>query len=130
MSKILLVVLCMGFILPLNKLFSQKQNIGISVTPQVGFLLQHRTTMAHLHFGHSYGGQVEVVIQTNGEKQWHHDFKFPTIELNSYYYDLGNRDVLGSVIGVSFNYDLSTCVSLGVVFGRIFGIIMKRFPNK
>jgi len=33
---------------------------------------------------------------------------------------------IGSVIGVSFNYDLSTCVSLGVVFGLIFGIIMKR----
>ena len=33
---------------------------------------------------------------------------------------------IGSVIGVSFNYDIGTCVSLGIVFGLIFGVIIKK----
>lgn len=99
MKKVLLIILCVGLLLPNFKILCQSQNLGLSITPQIGFLLPHRSTMAHLNLAHSYGVQIEAVIQTNGDKQWHHDFNFPLIELNSFYYDLGNRDVLGKSIG-------------------------------
>ncbi|RYM31464.1 hypothetical protein ERX46_16280 [Brumimicrobium glaciale] len=126
MKRVILMLLCLGFILPVNKLFAQKQNIGISLTPQIGFLLQHRATMAHLNLEHSYGGQLEVDFKTNGKKQWHHDFNFPTIELNTFYYDLGNKEVLGKAIGLSagiyFPYFLKNGWSVGnaVSFGLTY----------
>lgn len=95
------MVLCLGLLLPVDELSAQDRNIGISLVPQAGFLLPHRSTVSHLNVGHSYGGRIGAVIQTNGNKQWHHDFDFPTIEFGSFYYDLGNKDVLGSTFGIS-----------------------------
>ena len=112
MSKVIILVLCFGILFPTTNLFAQKQNLGISLVPQVGFLMPHRAAIAHLNTGHILGGQFNVVIQTNGESKWHHDFNFPRIELNAFYYDLGAPDILGKAFGVSsgiylpfFNYN-------------------------
>jgi len=80
-------------------LLAQKHNYGILTSPRIGYLLPHRSTMAHLVRGHAFGAELSVVLQTNGEKQWHHDFNFPEINLGVFYGDLGNRDVLGHAIG-------------------------------
>lgn len=101
MTRVIIWVLCSVFLCPLVTLFAQNQNYGVSVSSQAGFLLPHRSTMAHLNVGHSYGGQLSFVIQTNGNKEWHHDFNFPRIEMNAFFYDLGNQDVLGQTFGVS-----------------------------
>lgn len=101
MSKLILVMICLGMISWHTNLSAQKQNIGISIIPQAGFLLPHRSTMGHLNLGHSFGGQISAVIQTNGSKKWHHEFFFPRIEMNAFFYDLGNSDVLGKTFGVS-----------------------------
>ncbi|WP_107039167.1 acyloxyacyl hydrolase [Brumimicrobium mesophilum] len=111
MSKLIVLVIGFGFILLSAQLSAQQQNIGLSLSSQVGYLLPHRAAMGHLNLGHVTGGQLRTVIQTNGSKQWHHDFNFPRIELNTFFYDLGNSSVLGQTFGVSsgmylpfFNY--------------------------
>lgn len=77
-----------------------QRNYGVEFTPKVGFLIPHRSTMGHLLQGHSSGFEVSGVIQTDGRKQWHHDYLFPKGGISFYYSDWGNREVLGSGLGV------------------------------
>ncbi|PWH86126.1 hypothetical protein DIT68_06105 [Brumimicrobium oceani] len=112
------MILCLGMLFPMEQLFAQTRNYGVSLSPQAGFLLPHRATMAHLTVGHSAGFRVGAVIQTNGEKQWHHDFNFPSIELGIFYHDLGNKDVLGSTFGFSAGIYLPYFKSNGWSFGN------------
>lgn len=101
MSKLILLVLWIGMIFSHSNMSAQTPNIGVSFIPQAGFLMPHRSTMGHLNVGHSFGGQIGAVIQTNGSKKWHHDFFFPRIEMSAFFYDLGNPEVLGQTFGVS-----------------------------
>lgn len=131
MSRVLLVVFSLGIIFPFANLSAQQQNVGLSIIPQAGFLLPHRSTMAHLNIGHSFGGQVGVVIQTNGRKQWHHDFLFPRIEMNAFFYDLGNPEILGQTFGVSsalyLPYFKTNGWSLGSSLGFGLGYVTKTY---
>jgi len=81
--------------------FAQKHNIGIKAGTRIGYLMPHRSTMAHLVDYHAYGFELGGVLQTNGKKQWHHDFNFPEVHLSAVYADLGNKEVLGSAFGLA-----------------------------
>lgn len=77
-----------------------QRNYGVEISPKIGFLIPHRATMGHLLQGHSKGFELSAVIQTDGRKQWHHDFLFPKGGISFYYSDWGNREVLGTGFGL------------------------------
>lgn len=83
-----------------SKTSAQKQNLGLSLTPEYGFLLAHRITMGHLTKAHAYGVNLNAVIHTNGEKQWHHDFLHPEFNFGITYASLGNDEILGKAFGL------------------------------
>jgi hypothetical protein len=76
------------------------RNYGIEVSPKIGFVIPHRATMGHLLQGHSKGFELSTLIQTDGRKQWHHDYLYPKGGVSFYYSDWGNREVLGTGFGV------------------------------
>lgn len=98
---IIRIILLATILLHLNA-FAQKvqRNYGIEVSPKIGFLIPHRATMGHLLQGHSKGFELSALIQTDGRKQWHHDYLFPKGGISFYYSDWGNREVLGSGFGL------------------------------
>jgi hypothetical protein len=77
-----------------------QRNYGVEVSPKIGFLIPHRATMGHLLQGHSKGFELSALIQTDGRKQWHHDYLFPKGGISFYYSDWGNKEVLGSGFGL------------------------------
>lgn len=87
--------MCFFTVLTTSSLWSQQYNFGIGAEPKIGYLMPHRSTMAHLVEQHSYAVELSGVLQTDGTKQWHHDFNFPKISVNLFYSDLGNPNVLG-----------------------------------
>jgi hypothetical protein len=119
--KVIFLGIYLGILFPLADLSAQNQIVGLSIAPQVGFLLPHRSTMAHLNTGHSYGGKLSTVFQTNGTKQWHHDFLFPRIESDIFFYDLGNPEILGNAFGVQSGLYLPFFRGKSWSFGSLLG---------
>lgn len=78
---------------------AQKLNYGIGIQPKFGYLIAHRATMGHLANEHTYGVELSGSIQTNGYKQWHHDFLFPRITFSAFYSSMGNLEILGNAYG-------------------------------
>lgn len=119
-NKVLHLCFCL-LLFPFGDVQAQFQNTGISFTPQSGFLLPHRATMSHLNTGHVYGGELSFAYQYKGDLQWHHDFFFPKLELGAFYYDLGNKEVLGNTFGISANLYLPYFRNKGWSFGNALG---------
>ena len=119
-NRILITVLSLVFSCSTFWLQGQERNIGITIEPQVGVLLAHRATMGHLIEHHSYGAEVGVVLQTDGKKQWHHDFNFPEISFNAFYNNPGNEEVMGHAMGVVGGIYLPFFKEKGWSFGAKF----------
>lgn len=94
---ILLAIILFSFNTSAQKV---QRNYGIELSPKIGFLIPHRATMGHLLQGHSKGFELSAVIQTDGRKQWHHDFLFPKAGVSFYFSDWGNKEVLGTGFGL------------------------------
>lgn len=103
-----------------SRLHCQGRNMGITLEPQIGILLAHRATMGHLIEHHSYGAEFGIVLQTNGKKQWHHDFNFPEISFNAFYNNPGNEEILGQTMGVAGGIYLPFFKESGWSFGTKF----------
>ncbi|WP_133122171.1 acyloxyacyl hydrolase [Brumimicrobium salinarum] len=99
-------------------------------TVDVGYLMPHRSTMAHLVRQHAYGVGVQGVIQTNGEKQWHHDFNLPSIHAGISYFNLGNTEVLGNAINLTTGLYLPYLKKNGFSFGSQLSAGMSYFSKK
>lgn len=82
--------------------FSQEEsrsNIGIELRQKTGFLLPHRSIMKHLVQGHSLGGEISLIYQTNGTEEWHQSFNNPRYGFSAYFSDFGFKEVLGVAYG-------------------------------
>jgi hypothetical protein len=71
----------------------------------VGFLAPHHPEMAYLVNGHSKGLQADLAWKTDGSKDWHHAFNFPTWGLTFNAYDLSSP-YLGSAASARLFIDL------------------------
>ncbi|PHR44337.1 MAG: hypothetical protein COA32_15100 [Fluviicola sp.] len=94
---LLSLIICLNFCASAQTI---QRNYGIEISPKIGFLIPHRATMGHLLQGHSKGFEISGVIQTDGRKQWHHDYLFPKGGISLYYSDWGNKEVLGTGFGI------------------------------
>lgn len=130
-NKILFVGLSLLLLCHSPRLQGQERNVGLTIEPQVGVLLAHRATMGHLIEHHTYGVEMGVVLQTNGKKQWHHDFNFPEISFNAFYNNPGNEEILGHTMGVAGGIYLPFFRKNGWSFGAKFetglSFVTKRF---
>lgn len=131
--RILTFLLFIAVFYPQKQLEAQKYNWGITATPFVGFLLPHHTTIDHLLYHHAYGAEVGLSIQTNGKKQWHHDFHFPRINLLAFYGNFGNPKIIGYAFGVEGNIYLPYFKKKGWSFGNTLnagiGYLTKRYDR-
>ncbi|RFC53340.1 acyloxyacyl hydrolase [Brumimicrobium aurantiacum] len=128
--KVLQLLVCILGLFQVPSL-AQYKNFGLTGTGQIGYLMPHRSTMAHLNTGHSYGGRLGVVFQSDGSKVWQQNFNFPKAEINVFFLDLGNKEVLGNSFGVSTNVFLpfhkSTNWRVGSALGFGLGWVSKTY---
>ncbi len=104
--NLLKVLILMAFINSVNA-FAQFEGTvqGVSLTPKIGYVLPHRSTMQHLTQGHTYSIDVGAVWQYDGSKSWHNHFNRPKFGFNANYTNFGFREVLGESYGIqSFLY--------------------------
>lgn len=78
----------------------------IRTSGNYGFIMQHRNTMGHLIQGHIFGGTVEYVRPTKGDKLWHYENNFPESGIAFSYYNLGNPAQLGDLYALAPFYDI------------------------
>lgn len=52
--------------------------------------------------------ELNIAVQTNGGKDWHHIFGFPKVGCSFFLWDLGNRKELGQMAGVVPNITFNT----------------------
>ena len=74
-------------------------NWGIEVKPKIGFLVAKRGEVAHLPSAHTFAGEISFVLHTNGKKDWHKAFNYPTIGATLIGASVGNEKILGTFWG-------------------------------
>lgn len=79
--------------LPNKKLF-------IGFIGHYGFIAAHNKSMDYLIKGHIPAGELNFILQTNGEKHWEEVYKNPEKGLGIYFADLGNPEQLGYAMGI------------------------------
>lgn len=110
---------------------AQKKNLGLSITPEFGYLLAHRITMGHLIKEHAYAVNLNSVIYTNGKKKWHHDFLYPEFNFGITYASLGNNEILGKAFGLGGGIYLpffrKNQWSLGTHLNAVLAVVTKPY---
>lgn len=62
-----------------------------------GFLMPHSDYIAFFVKEHIQGFQLNIGLQTNGEKRWHQSYNFPRMGIGYYRSGLSNKNVYGEV---------------------------------
>lgn len=88
-----------------------------------GFLMPHHDDMLYLIDGHITGVEAAWHSQTDGSKEWHHHFNFPTWGISASWYDLGSKRLGQSAsanafldLPISRNRKLSFMMGIGMGF--------------
>ncbi len=88
------------FIIISGSLFSQNtKDWGIEYRQKLGFLAAHRGTMSHLPQDHAVAGELSFHRVMNGNKIWHHAYRFPSVGATLFGGSVGNNEVLGNYWG-------------------------------
>ena len=87
-------------LLPYESFSQVESDIWIDGRYKIGFLAAHRGVMSHLAKQRAISGELSVLLQTKGKKQWQKDYNYPTIGLTAFYTTVGNRDILGAYAGL------------------------------
>jgi hypothetical protein len=110
----------------------------LSLNSNYGWLMAHRKEMHRITQGHSYGFNIQVGNEVNGEKEWHKLYLMPETGFCFSYLNLGNNQELGNAYGffiqmrlpVSRNNNWMQGFSLGTGIGYLnkpFNIDENRF---
>lgn len=73
---------------------------GFEGNLKMGFLMPHRDLMKHLPQENIIGGEISIIFQTTGTKEWHNAFNLPRFGFSSSFSSLGNKDILGYSAGL------------------------------
>lgn len=79
--------------LPNKKLF-------IGACAHYGFIIPHHYNMQYLIKQHVPSGELNFILQTNGEKHWERVYKNPEKGFGIYFSHLGNPEQLGYAMGI------------------------------
>jgi hypothetical protein len=91
-------------ILACSQLFAQSK-LTYRAGAMAGFLAPHHPEIAYLVNDHTKGLQADLAWKTDGSKDWHHAFNFPTWGLTFNAYDLSSP-YLGSAASARLFIDL------------------------
>lgn len=72
----------------------------ISGCGHYGFLVAHHQNMDYLIKSHVPAGELNFILQTNGEKHWEQVYKHPEKGIGFYFAGLGNPEELGQAMGI------------------------------
>lgn len=67
----------------------------LSAVAHGGFIIPHRTVMKGLVKGHTKSLEMAIEWQASGSHPWHHYFDQPSVGIELFMHDPGNRDELG-----------------------------------
>ena len=98
-----------GILLCCSGIFAQPDNpcdYYIRTSGNYGYIMQHRNNVGHLIKGHIYGGEIDFIRPTKGDKLWHYENNFPERGLAFSYYNLGNPKQLGHMFALAPFYDI------------------------
>ena len=115
-----------------NNSFSQGE-IQVGSNFHYGFIIAHRESMGHLVKAHTVGYDINISLQTTGNKLWQQIYNYPVIGLKIYHVNLGNPEVLGNATAfipyMNFNFIKRKTFSFGFDLGTGFGYIDKVFDR-
>ncbi len=77
-----------------------RQGFSAASSFNYGFIIPHRTSMAHLVTGHAYGYEFNLALPTDGSRPWHCIYNYPVTGVKIYHMSLGNDQVLGTATAV------------------------------
>lgn len=72
----------------------------LNFSAHYGFIIPHHYNMQYLIKGHVPAGELDLIVQTNGQKKWEHIYKLPEKGIGIFVADLGNPEQLGKAIGI------------------------------
>jgi len=75
---------------------SPSKDFIVSAQAHTGYIISHRSNMAHLIKGHVFGGEINYTFKTDGEKAWQQIHNYPELGLCAMHLELSNPDQLGS----------------------------------
>lgn len=87
-------------------LFKNSDEPSIYFAPHYGFIVPHTSLVVPLVQGHSVGVDLLLEKRTNGNRQWHQCYGFPSHSLNIFYNYTGNPDALGSQYVMAYSLRL------------------------
>lgn len=104
--SIFLMMIVSFFVSAKNETEPSKRNRGFSIAPHFGFVVPHRSEMAHLIQGHSFGVFASYYRPLNKSAMWHSAYNFPEQGIDMGYINTGNLRQLGSQFAVKYWLDL------------------------
>jgi hypothetical protein len=87
------------FVLLSFQLFSQAQT-GFEYRQKIGFLIAHRSLMAHLPQAPAIASELSYIYRTKDQKKWHQAYRQPLIGGTLFYGSVGNNQILGRFVGM------------------------------
>lgn len=131
------IFLCCLIYLPVSPAYAQmhpEKDFILSAQAHYGFIMSHRNNMAHLIKGHIYGGELNYVFRTSGNKPWQQLYKYPDFGVCLLHLDLANPEQLGTLEAL-YAYTnlrlnkLSNKVNLNLRLGSGLGFLTKPFDR-
>ncbi len=131
-KKILLIIIFFTLVLN-NTTKAQLPSIfGGSISR--GFIFAHVKDMRYFINKNITQYNINIGYQTNGEKNWHLDWRNPEYGLGFYYADLGNPEVLGNSKAAYFYFNTpllwNNFISTNFYVGLGTAYLSKCFDNK
>lgn len=119
MKKVLVVI---WFLVHASLLYGQarRSDWAISGGAVAGVLLPHHSEMRYLVDGHIKSAELNIHLRTDGTKDWHHWYNFPTWGISLNYFDF-STDLLGwgtsAIFGVGLDLDQKKRIQLKMGVG-------------
>lgn len=77
----------------------------LSIEPRAGFVAPHHDYIAYFLRNNVAAFRLNVGLQTDGSKDWHVRFRYPTVGLGYYRSNLGNNQLYGHLNGLYAFFD-------------------------
>src|ERR1051326_5143370 len=109
------------------------KKIFLSFCGHYGFIIAHHKNMDNLIKAHTPAGEINVLVQTNGEKHWEQVYHHPEKGFGIYYADFGNPEQLGQGISIfpfiNFPLNPGRKIKLYVRSSDGIGIVTKHYDR-
>lgn len=109
----------------------QREDVWMEARLKGGFLIAHRSSMAHLGQQHALAGELSYYFRPNSERLWCDAYGNPYYGFTLFAGTVGNNDVLGSYYGgygfMSFPFIQKGFYSFGGKIGIGLGYGTKRY---